>query len=596
MDQDTQIKIEQESIKQQLSQAVKINEDFGLKQDLVERLSNPDPNVQASVLNDPRFNKILIDDPKLADSVAGRLDKNLAVNRDALNALKGTIGYYKAQELKLKQNEVEGKAKKTAFDTIDKSYIDVLSEGKLAGITTGMRQNDIYNNLEAYPAGTKQVDPKTKRIIPDTADKPITPGMGYDVFKNGVKQEGVNLNDTEVSKLFKFKNSYSLAYGLPAPTAQGVASSDIPTSTPAAAQVKTLSDLTADSVTTGVPADEVQKIIEKGKEAGASATFLERTANDLAPSLLNPNFIDKSAVSDLYESGDTANVRKTINVVADQKAQSVLNVLQQGAPAEKEALRDWATANNISLTPSSLREYFVTGIRSTLSKNYNEAYNLGLAEQQKVKGSNAAVEQAKNTKLEALKGKTPEDAVRTVEKAAELSKELGLSAAQTKKEVKTVSDVEFHPLLKDQPAYVKAVAAVESGGNQDAVSKTGVKGLMQVTQKVAGMYGLNRNVPAENVLAGKFYIEDLFREFNGAKDLAYAAYNAGPSVVKYAQILAGGSDDWSVVKPFMYEALQKFQTQLPIKKGQTVDEALQQKFKEVYSYPEKVRLQERAFA
>ena len=90
-------------------------------------------------------------------------------------------------------------------------------------------------------------------------------------------------------------------------------------------------------------------------------------------------------------------------------------------------------------------------------------------------------------------------------------------------------------------ALVKAVVAVESAFEPEAVSAKGAVGLMQVIPETAQRYGLNddkrRTVaqklldPAINLDMGTRHLRALLALFTGDVALALAAYNAGEGVV-----------------------------------------------------------------
>lgn len=91
------------------------------------------------------------------------------------------------------------------------------------------------------------------------------------------------------------------------------------------------------------------------------------------------------------------------------------------------------------------------------------------------------------------------------------------------------------------PALVIAVAAAESAFNADAVSPKGALGLMQVMPATAQRYGVAARgtqevrqavmEPKLNAHIGSKYLADLLRIFDGNKELALAAYNAGEGAV-----------------------------------------------------------------
>lgn len=100
------------------------------------------------------------------------------------------------------------------------------------------------------------------------------------------------------------------------------------------------------------------------------------------------------------------------------------------------------------------------------------------------------------------------------------------------------------------PDLVESVMRAESGGNPNAVSPAGAQGLMQImpdtaknpgygVQPLQGWDGQNPMTapPEEQVRFGKDYLNAMLKQNGGNKDLALAAYNAGPGAVqKYGGI------------------------------------------------------------
>ncbi|SKA79601.1 membrane-bound lytic murein transglycosylase F [Desulfobaculum bizertense DSM 18034] len=101
------------------------------------------------------------------------------------------------------------------------------------------------------------------------------------------------------------------------------------------------------------------------------------------------------------------------------------------------------------------------------------------------------------------------------------------------------------------PLLLVAVIYQESHFNSRAKSKTGVRGLMQLTIRTAKELGVNRNNPFDSIEGGAAYLASLFERFEGTGltpadqwFFALAAYNRGRGHVLDAMTLAkaqGGS-------------------------------------------------------
>ncbi len=87
-------------------------------------------------------------------------------------------------------------------------------------------------------------------------------------------------------------------------------------------------------------------------------------------------------------------------------------------------------------------------------------------------------------------------------------------------------------------SLIKAVIEAESNFDPEAVSKKGAKGLMQIMpgnfQYLSVQDPFN---PAQNIMGGVKYLQELLRRYENKLPLVLAAYNAGPEAVdQYRQI------------------------------------------------------------
>jgi hypothetical protein len=107
-------------------------------------------------------------------------------------------------------------------------------------------------------------------------------------------------------------------------------------------------------------------------------------------------------------------------------------------------------------------------------------------------------------------------------------------------------------------AFVRSVAKVESGLRQDAVSRKGALGLMQLMPGTAMQLKVNPRQEDDNALGGAKYLRQLLLQYHGDSVLALAAYNAGPgAVAKF-----GGVPPYAETQRYIVRVLNEYQRQL----------------------------------
>ena len=111
-----------------------------------------------------------------------------------------------------------------------------------------------------------------------------------------------------------------------------------------------------------------------------------------------------------------------------------------------------------------------------------------------------------------------------------------------------------------------SISYQESKWNNNAVSPTGVRGVMMLTQNTAKMLNVNRLKPNESIEGAARYFSDLLKRYSTYDEitrtnLALASYNAGPNHINDILLLAKKNDDnienWNILKTYLYKLNQK---------------------------------------
>ena len=132
---------------------------------------------------------------------------------------------------------------------------------------------------------------------------------------------------------------------------------------------------------------------------------------------------------------------------------------------------------------------------------------------------------------------------------------------------------QYAKLQRLDPALVKAVIAVESSFQPNAMSVKGAVGLMQIIPETGERYGIvgdaTRSIeqklrdPAINLRVGTRYLHDLLVLFADDLELALAAYNAGENAVtRYDNTIPPFAETLEYVK--LVQQFRSFYRPLPL--------------------------------
>lgn len=128
---------------------------------------------------------------------------------------------------------------------------------------------------------------------------------------------------------------------------------------------------------------------------------------------------------------------------------------------------------------------------------------------------------------------------------------------------KSLSNDELDPIIEKyaaknnlDSAFVKALIKQESGFQPTVKSHCGAMGLMQLMPSTAASMGVdNAFDPEQNIEGGTKYLKGLMDRYQGNKELALAAYNAGSGAVqKY-----GGIPPYAETQNYVKNVLKNYQ-------------------------------------
>jgi membrane-bound lytic murein transglycosylase MltF len=111
-----------------------------------------------------------------------------------------------------------------------------------------------------------------------------------------------------------------------------------------------------------------------------------------------------------------------------------------------------------------------------------------------------------------------------------------------------------------------AISYQESKWNNNAISPTGVRGLMMLTKNTADMLGVNRLIPDESIIGASRYLKKLNEKYTQFNDdtklnMTLGAYNLGPGhmsdIIKLSIIDNKSLEDWDTFKNYLLKLNKK---------------------------------------
>lgn len=575
-------------------------ENIKTKAEFNDKFASHDPAIVQEVFDDPRFQGIAAEDKEFREYAMGRLSQT-TTDPDRLKA----INRFKNLNSQLEMESRERKLQAEVDAADAKELVEhrkKLRAGNLS-FTADFKDKDVARMTYVLEDAVK-VDRKTGVVTPKDPSKIIQSNGAskYIPLLDG-KRVGINtLTSAEVGLVKNFASSWKASVGRPRgeqeqqDTPQETpASTPSPTPAPAPAPTATATpaprDLGALSKdlerTTGVPAGVAKSVVDRAFQQGQGKSTPDAWAA-MAGGGMRRDGLDQGLQA--AESAGVSKANETIQ--AYNKADAPL----------KKKLEEWAERHDTKMDGPSLQKFFTTQAKRKLTEAHAVAREAGIEDRKagEVRDRTRAAAQKERAAVEDAAGIGPPGVgappaaprVSVKDAAQKVGEDYGLSPERTKNLQNLASRVQKHELLKNESSDIQAIAAIESSGGLGGKSKTGVRGILQVTGPTAADYGMNPDNESENYQAGKMHLAMLRSlDFGKNDDMVFAAYNVGQGTIKEARKHAKDPDDWNSVLPHVYDAIVAIK-----KRGRTfqnIDPL--DKYKEVMNYTGRVKQMKQVF-
>lgn len=506
----TRAKIDAETQTQQID-AIKAKfdqeqSDITARKEIDELLASPDPNVRSIVYRDPKYTNVLSQDTKLNEYAFGRARPGLSAQEQ--NSILEGINVFKARDYELAKEKNDAYINAQFSKQQNKIIEDFQGSPAFANATIGVQPSEVTDRIKVYPTGLKTVgkDGKIDESAPDNQLLDLPTDQTYTVYKDGKPTQ--TISSSEAGKYFKFANLQGLFNNQAKDNIYGA---------PSALEKAQSQKAVTSAATQGDTAYQ-----SRLNSFGANQAIQEPTTNENIVSQKRQQF------AEIAKNPPPGIQGKTLEDRLFQKKAAI----RSGFSQSKDGIKVSDEAYDILSYISTLK----TPKSTTTS-----------------------------TPKAPVDTSTPDKAVSSIAKTP-VSLNFDTNHAVNNEAVLRVNS---EPLLSRQSPLTKGLATVESRGKNNALSPTGVRGYLQVTKATAAQYGLNRDIPEENVLAGQLYLNDLWTRNKKDIVLALASYNAGPDNIAKA-VDDAGTTDWTTVKEYLKNYLSEA------------------KYNEVKDYPERV--------
>lgn len=482
----TNLKIAQQKSENELAATQKAHEDTTNDETAFAALSNPDPNVQASVVKDQNLFSHVLQNPKLLEQATGILQNNPEVSSQQKQQLIDAQGYYKEQDLKLKQQAALQKTNSSLIKNFDKIAENVNSDGQLLA-------------ARAAAGGLTPVEFASK-VETRAIDNLGTGTQRYDVYVDGQKQNQ-SIDETSNKNLLQYQDALK-AQGVISQRKPTLAPTSTPTPAPSRGLAGSIYDYFAggDRVPAGTPTSNAL--------LGSSPTTTP-----------NPNIPEPTRVQ---PPTDTSQIDvNSKNPIVQQRANDLANRAKNDPDLRNRLVAKGMLQTTPTATPiPSPTDTPPVSPEPTPSANISPT----------------------QTTADAVTTPVPTPEPKSLKQNIDYTvKSLDYLPKAFRPNSEVMHTVLTEPLLSEQKPLYQAVAAVESGGlkKPKATGTTTAKGLFQLTSGTAKGLKVNPDVPEQNVIGGTKLLDSLLERYNDNEIPAVMAYYFGEPVINAAANIAG---------------------------------------------------------